>query len=260
MALLPGQDRARVFAALKAGEACLVSEPFANKHGVRAGDTIDLRFARLHVAGIYYDYSNERGWVIVDRKTLLRLLPDPAVSNLAVYLEPETGIEEGRKAVEEAVAGHRVLVFSNAALRQNALAVFDRTFAVTWALEAVAILVAVLGVAGALVSMVLDRRRELGLLRFLGAAAPQIRLLVLCEAGLLGLLANAIGLALGYLLSLLLIRVINVQSFGWTIQFHWPVALLVSALTVLYLASVAAGVYPARIAARLNPIEVIHEE
>ncbi len=260
MALLPGQDREKVLDEMRSSDVCIVSEPFANKHGVKPGDTLDLKFARFRVAGVYYDYSNERGYIILDRKTLLRHMPDPAASNLAVYLKPGVTLEAGRKAVEEVIEGLQALVFSNASLRQNALVIFDRTFAVTWALEAVAIFVAVLGVAGALVSMVIDRRRELGLLRFLGAAAPQIRSLILCEAGLLGLLANAIGLVLGYALSLLLIYVINVQSFGWTIQFHWPVALLFSALSVLYLASIAAGLYPARIATRLNPIEVIHEE
>jgi putative ABC transport system permease protein len=80
------------------------------------------------------------------------------------------------------------------------------------------------------------------------------------EAGLLGLLANVAGLALGVLLSLILIYVINKQSFGWTIQFHWPVAVLLGALSAVYAATVIAGLYPARVATRLNPIEVVHEE
>jgi putative ABC transport system permease protein len=73
-------------------------------------------------------------------------------------------------------------------------------------------------------------------------------------------LANLVGLGLGFLLSLVLIFVINKQSFGWTIQFHWPVAVLVGALSAVYAATVVAGLYPARLATRLNPIEVIHEE
>ena len=84
--------------------------------------------------------------------------------------------------------------------------------------------------------------------------------MILFEAGLLGLLANLAGLILGILLSLLLIFVINKQSFGWTIQFHWPVTMLLGALSLVYSATVLAGLYPARIATRLNPIEVIHEE
>jgi putative ABC transport system permease protein len=97
-------------------------------------------------------------------------------------------------------------------------------------------------------------------LRFLGATTAQIRKLILVEAGLIGLLANATGFALGLVLSLILIYVINKQSFGWTIQFHWPVAVLAGSITAVYAATVLAGITPARMAVRLNPIEVMHEE
>ena len=210
--------------------------------------------------GVYYDYSGGRGYIIVDRATLLRYLPDPAPSNLAVYLAPGVPLDAGRRAVERAVAGRRVVVTTNRNLREDAMRVFDRTFAITWALEAVTIFVAVAGIAGALLALVIDRRREFGLLRFLGGAQPQIRRLILFEAGLLGLLANLAGLALGVCLSFLLIYVIDKQSFGWTIRFHWPVAVLLGGLSVVYAATVIAGLYPARVATRLDPIEVIHEE
>jgi putative ABC transport system permease protein len=107
---------------------------------------------------------------------------------------------------------------------------------------------------------VIDRRRELGLLRFLGATNRQIRKLVMIEAGLIGLLANLAGVALGSALSLILIFVINKQSFGWTIRFHWPVAVLLGALTLVYAATLLSGLYPARVAVGLNPVEVVHEE
>jgi putative ABC transport system permease protein len=117
-----------------------------------------------------------------------------------------------------------------------------------------------MGIAGALLALVVDRRREFGLLRFLGAATSQIRKLILVEAGLIGLLANLVGFVLGLALSFILIYVINKQSFGWTIQFHWPAGILVSSLVGVFLATILAGLYPARIAIRLNPIEVVHEE
>jgi putative ABC transport system permease protein len=261
---LPGQNKEEIMRRLPTGDYAIVSEPFANKHGVKVGSTviIDLASGRtsFEVLGIYYDYSNERGYVIVDRATLLRHLPDPSPSSLAVYLKPGVSLEAARSELERATEGSGLAMFSNRTLREEAIKIFDRTFAITWALEAVAILVAVLGVAGALLALVIDRRREMGLLRFLGASAAQIRRLILCEAGMLGLLANAVGLTLGYFLSLILIYVINVQSFGWTIQFHWPVALLLGAISLIYVATILSGLYPARIAVRLNPIEVIHEE
>lgn len=261
---LSGRPAADVVHELQHDHTAIVSEPFANKHHLKAGDTLTLALgeqdASFRVIDVFYDYASERGFVILDRSTMLRYLPDQAPTNLAVYLQPGTDLESVRREIEKISANRDVLIFSNRDIRNEAVRIFDQTFAITYALEAVAIMVAVMGVAGALLALVIDRRRELGLLRFLGAATGQIRKMILVEAGVLGLLANLAGLALGFVLSLVLIYVINKQSFGWTIQFHWPVAILVSALSIVYVATILAGLYPARIATRLNPIEVVHEE
>jgi len=263
-------DRTAILAGLagregsNGGDAVVVSEPFANKHGVRAGDTIDLplgdRVVPFHVLGVFYDYGSEAGLIVMDRATLLRYLPGQSPSNLAVTLAPGADMEATRQAILLALAGRRVSIFSNREIRAQAIRIFDRTFAITYALEAIAILVAVVGIAGALLAVVIDRRRELGLLQFLGASRQQVRRLILFEAGLLGLIANFAGLALGVLLSLILIYVVNKQSFGWTIQYHWPAALLLAALGGVYVTTLVAALYPARTAARLAPIDVIHEE
>ena len=259
-----GRPEQQVLAELRNANAVAVSEPFTYKHHVKPGDSVTLSLgeaqAVFRIIDVYYDYSSERGNLIMDRNTMLRYLPDPAPSNLAVYFSPAANPEAVRAEIERVTAGHRVLISSNRDLRAEAVRIFDRTFAITYALEAVAVLVAVMGIAGAFLALVIDRRRELSLLRFLGAAGGQIQKLILVEAGLLGLLANLVGLLLGFALSLILIFVINKQSFGWTIQFHWPVAVLLGALTVVYAATVLAGLYPAQMAVRLNPLEVLHEE
>ncbi|HEY2823674.1 MAG TPA: ABC transporter permease [Candidatus Acidoferrum sp.] len=263
---LSGRATGEVLNELRGASAVIVSEPFANKHHVGRGDSITLSLgggkAAFRVVDIYYDYSSERGTVVMDRATALKYLPDPAPSSLAVYISPDASLSDVRHEIENAASAgdHRILTFSNRDLRTQALVIFDRTFAITYALEAVAVLVAVIGVAGALLAVVIDRRRELGLLRFLGAASWQIRKLILVEAGLLGLLATLAGVIQGFALSLILVFVINKQSFGWTIRFHWPVAILLGALTVVYIATVLAGLYPASVAIRLKPIEVVHEE
>ena len=261
---LSGRRTSEVLAELRDSNTVLVSEPFANKHHLRAGDSITLALgekrAEFRVVDVYYDYSSERGSVLMDRNVMLRYLPEPAASNLAIYVATDARMEDVRAEIERAAAGHRVLMFTNRDLRGEALRIFDRTFAITYALEAIAVLIAVMGVAGALLALVIDGRRELGLLRFLGAASGQIRKLIVIEAGLIGLLANFAGIALGFALSLILIYVINKQSFGWTIRFHWPVTVLLGALTMVYAATVLAGLYPARVAVRLNPVEVVHEE
>ncbi|MBV9404188.1 MAG: FtsX-like permease family protein [Acidobacteriaceae bacterium] len=261
---LPGENTDAILRKLPTGDYAIVSEPFANKHHVAASSVLELPLgAAIHsfqVLGIYYDYSTERGFILLDRRVLLSYLPDPAASSLAVYLKPAVNANSVRHGIDRVLSGHAVMVSPSSSLRRGALQVFDRTFRITYALEAIAIIVAVLGIAGSLLAMVLDRRREFGLLRLLGSAQQQVRRIILCEAGLLGLMANGIGLVLGTLLSLILIFVINKQSFGWTIQFYWPLALLVFALTAVFIATVVAGLYPALIATRANPIEVIHEE
>ena len=259
-----GRPANEVLEQLRGKNNVVVSEPFAYKHKVKAGDTITLPLganrASFRIVDVYSDYASERGYVLVDRDVLLKYLPDEAPTNLAVFVAPDASAAEVRKEILETAAGYPILIFSNRELRTEAVRIFDRTFAITYALEAVAVGVAVMGIAGALIALVIDRRRELGLLRFLGAASGQIRKMILVEAGLIGLLANLAGFVLGYLLSLILVFVINKQSFGWTIRFHWPVAVLVAALTVVYAATVISGLYPARVAVRLNPLEVIHEE
>lgn len=261
---LSGRPSEIVLQELRGKTNIIVSEPFSYKHKVKAGDTITLPLgetrANFQIVDVNYDYASERGYILMDREVLLKYLPDPTPSNLAVYVAPGAKPEEVRRKIQEVAAGHRILIFSDREIRAEAVRIFDRTFAITYALEAVAVIVAVMGIAGALIALVIDRRRELGLLRFLGAAPGQIRKMILVEAGLIGLLANLAGFVLGYFLSLILVFVINKQSFGWTIRFHWPVAVLLGALSVVYAATVVSGLYPARVAVRLNPLEVIHEE
>jgi putative ABC transport system permease protein len=261
---LSGAPAEDVFHQLIGNDAVIVSEPFANKHHTRSGDILKLnlgeRVGSFRVLDVYYDYSSERGLILMDRATLFQYLPSADPSNVAVYLRPGVSLDEGQRAVERVIAGRRVAVVRNRTLRDQAIQVFDRTFAITYVLEALAVFVAVTGVGSALLALVIDRRREFGLLRFLGAANHQVRRIILFEAGLLGAVANITGVTLGLILSLLLIHVINKQSFGWTIQFHWPVLVLLGALSTVYITTILSGIYPGRIATRLVPIEVIHEE
>jgi putative ABC transport system permease protein len=195
----------------------------------------------------------------VDRPLLRKHLPHQPPTNAALYVRGQDR-DRVETVLRARLAGRGVLIARNDELRRNALAVFDRTFAITYALEAVAIIVAMLGAANSLLALVLDRRREVGILRYIGAATAQLRRVVLLEAAFIGLLANLLGLALGFALSLLLVFVINKQSFGWTIQFHPPAGLLAGAAILIWCATVLAALYPARIAARLDPIEATHEE
>ncbi len=264
LTFLSRRPSADILRELAAGNNAVVSEPFANKHHVKVGDAITLPLGEqrvtFRVIDIFYDYGHEAGYIVLDWRTLRRYLPETAPTNLAVYLAPGANLERTRGAIHKVIANESLMMLSNGEIRQQAIRVFDQTFAITYAVEAISILVAIGGVAGALISIVIDRRREFGVLRYLGGTSAQIRKLILVEAGLIGILANALGLVLGYVLSLVLVYVINKQSFGWTIQFHWPVAVILGSLTIVYVATVLAGLFPARLAVRLDPVEVVHEE
>src|SRR6266436_5244243 len=140
-----GRPKEQILAELRDSNAVIVSEPFTYKHHLKAGDSLTLSLgetrATFRIADVYYDYSSERGSILMDRKTMLRYLPDPAPSNLAIYVSPGAHLDVVRAEIERASAGHRVLMFSNRDLRAGAIRIFDRTFAITYALEAVAVIV-----------------------------------------------------------------------------------------------------------------------
>ena len=245
---------------------CIVSEPFANKHHVQAGDTITLplggKLAQFRIIDIFYDYGNERGYIVLDRATMLRYLPDPAPSNLAVYIASGSGSRNGaqaRSSRPQPVSD--VLIFSNREIRREGDAhlrpdICHHLCAGSCRGDR--------GGDGHCGRADVDRDRPAARVRIAalswGATSAQIRKLILVEAGLIGFWPILRAWRSGVVLSLVLIFVINKQSFGWTIQFHWPVAVLLGALSVVYVATVLAGLYPARVAQRLNPIEVVHEE
>jgi putative ABC transport system permease protein len=140
------------------------------------------------------------------------------------------------------------------------LRIFDRTFSITYALHVIAIAVALLAVMNALFALVLEARREFGLLKYLGATNRQIGKIVLVKAGLLGLFGSFSGLAVGFALSFLLVYVINKQSFGWTIRFELPWVFLLQSFALVMFTSIVSGLIPARLAAKTPAPQVIKTE
>jgi putative ABC transport system permease protein len=260
----PADGRAAMRAAI-GQHALIVSESFAIKHNKQPGDVIMLDTpkgsAEFRVAAVYYDYSSDRGILVMDRPVFARYFGEPQPTSLSVYLragaDPDAVREDLLKQLGDE---YRVLIFTNASIRREVLRIFDSTFAITYALEAIAIFVAILGVATTLLTLILERKREIAMLRLVGAGRRQVRKMVMIEAGLMGALSQAIGLVIGLLLSLVLIYVINVQSFGWTIQFHLPLGFLIQSSILILIATALAGIYPARRAAQLHAATQVGEE
>lgn len=238
-----------------AGGGVLLSEVLADALGVTAGGTIAIMTPsgerRFPVVGVFYDYATDGGKVVMHESLYRESWGDDTATVLAVYLQPGAEVAAVRRAVEERVGreGH-LAVIANAELKREILAIFDRTFTVTYALQVIAVAIALLGIVNTLLTSVLERQRELATLRAVGAGRPQLRRLVLWEAFYLGLLGALLGLVGGLLLAVLLVRVVNKQSFGWTIQFLLPPGLLAEAVALALAAALVAGYLPARWAAR----------
>ncbi len=243
----------------------IVSEAFALRHNVKEGGRLSLKTPGgaldLEIVGVYYDYSRERGYIIIDRTTFLKHYRDPDVNSFIVYLEDKSQLESVRSQIIGGLGkDYKLIIRSNAQLKKDVLEVFDRTFAITYSLEIIAVGVAVLGLFNTLISLILERRREMGILRFLGAFRHQLRRIVLLEAGILGGVGTVLGLVAGVVVSYILIFVINKQSFGWTIQVHFPLGFLFGSTVFFWGVALLSGLVPARLAARLNPIEAVRVE
>jgi len=230
-----------------------VTESFAHHQRVEAGDSLSLPSAsgrvRLRIEGVFQDYSTDAGAVLMDRSLYERLWPEPRTESLALYLQPGASATQVRAAFLKLAGPARWLyVTPNQALRRRVLAVFDETFRITWALQGIAVTVAVLGVVSTLTALVLQRRRELATLRAVGALRSQLRTLVLAESALLGFSGSLLGCGSGLVLALLLVHVINRQFFGWTIQLTLEPGVFAGAVVLMTLTATLAGLLPARIA------------
>jgi putative ABC transport system permease protein len=250
---------------MRAG-AVIVSEPFANRLGLpRHGAEITLYTGRgLHtfpVAGIYYDYASTQGTVTMFLDVYRQYWDDQAVTAAALRLEPGTDPDQVVRELQGKLTPvQRLIIRPNAELRREVLEVFDRTFAITGALQILATVVAFIGVLASLLAIELERQRELGILRAVGLTARQLWGLIMIETGLMGAAAGLLALPTGYALALILVYIINRRSFGWTLQMQVVPDPFVLALVVAVSAALLAGIAPARHISRLMTSDAIRSE
>ena len=246
---LAGESRATLLHTIER-KGVILSEVLARRVQLDAGDRITLRTPvgprEFPITGVFYDYATDGGKVVMDRSLFRDLWEDDTTTVIPVYLaQGEDGVSVRRRIEESVGSKSRLTIISNAEIREEILEIFDRTFAVTYALELITVMIALLGIANTVVTSVLERQREMATLRAIGASVAQIRRLVLWETSCLGVLGGLMGVTGGVLLSLLLIEVINKQSFGWTIRFMLPGDLLLNAVALAFIAALAAGYLPA---------------
>ena len=270
--LMTHGDSTTVLSEAVAKDGVVISEVLARRLGLHAGERIRLQTPfgehEFPIIGIFFDYATDGGKIVMDRHMYQRLWQDETTTVIPVYVEAGADRAVVRRLLEERVRGlagssngqSPLIVISNTELKQEILVIFDRTFTVTYVLELIAIIIAILGIINTLVLSVLQRRREFAMLRSLGITMLHIRRLMLWESGYLGLLGGLLGVVGGTLLSVLLIEVINKQSFGWTIQFSVQPWVVVQALVLALGAAFVAAYIPAGWAARQSIVEGLRYE
>lgn len=257
-------DPKQAYAALVGQDRVLVSEALTIKQGVTRGArlTLDTPQGPRHfdVVGVYRDYASDQGYILMDRGTYRRYWQDDAITDMAIYAEPGADTEQLRTHIRQTLGDAPISVTSSATMRAQVLTVFDQTFAITDALHVIALSVSLLGVVGSLYALVLERQREWSILRQLGLSAGQLLRLVVVEAGLIGVAGVMLGSVAGLALSLLLVEVINRQSFGWTVEWQSPGLYLLKAGATIIICAMLAGILPARVAARTRIAEGLRRE
>jgi putative ABC transport system permease protein len=247
-------------------EGCvLISEAFARKNHVRDGDALTFiapeGVRRFTIAGTFYDYTRDEGLVFMSAKTFVAIWKDERVNSAAVYLKPNASPEEVRAQFRDAFSRTgQFLMLSNRELRTRVFEIFDQTFAVTYVLRTIAVIVAVVGICLTLTTLITERSRELAVFRAIGGSAAQLRRVLLCECAMVGLLAAIVGTASGLCLSFVLTGVINRAFFGWTIQLAFPWSSLAVTPVWIVTAAIVAGIIPAFRAGRLVLADALRSE
>lgn len=244
-------------------DAVLVSEPYAYRFRVSRGDVIELRtdrgLAEFSVLATYQSFDVNASGLMISRATYDRFFDDDAIDNLGLYLAAESDEAAVLRAIES-LPGARLSATSNQAIRDLSLDVFDQTFIITDVLYWLATGVALVGILSSMLALQLEKDREQGTLRALGMTRRQIAGLIGTQTGVIGFISGLAAIPLGLAMAWVLIEVINRRAFGWQIDITASPVIVAQAVAFSIAAALAAGLYPALRAARVEPAIAMREE
>lgn len=242
-----------------------ISEAMVDLYGMQPGHRITLPLAgqRLTflVAGVWRDYARQFGAVVIDERDYRRLTRDMHVTDAALWLAPGVAPAQAiARLRERVVGGHRLSFAEPGEIRAVSLRIFDRSFAVTYLLEAVAVIIGLFGVGASFGAQALARTREFGVLRHLGVMRRQVGAMLALEGALVALLGVLFGLALGSVIAMVLVHVVNPQSFHWTMNLTMPWGLLVVLASGVVGAAVLTAVWSARAAMSVDAVRAVRDD
>ena len=242
-----------------------ISEYLSTRYGLKRGDTIELKSPSGDVAfrvnDIFSSYATTSGFIYIDRKWLTKYWGLDDMTQMSVYLKKGVNADEFIQRLRKKLpAGYSLEIMNNQTLRERVMDIFNKSFAITYAIEFISIIVSLMGVINTLLALVFERSREISIIRYLGGSWRQIRQTLVLSAGVIGLAGIFFGSLLGLLMSIILVHVVNKISFGWEIDFRIPFLYLSAVTSVLFLTTLLAGILPSKIARKIDPTRFVSFE
>lgn len=247
------------------GKAVLVSDTFIERRKEKLGNTIYLDTPSgsipFKIAGIFRDFISDEGVVLIDRPIFIKYWKDDGIDLMQVYLKPNYKDRDVKELILKAVPKDMpVMVLTNSEFKKEMRNLLDQTFYLSYAMNGVAIIIAILSIINTLIASILDRYREIGVMRAIGSTKRQIRNIILLEACLLGIYGSALGVIVGTVLEIVGMNTLTVQATGWKLGTVIPVVFLLVAFFSTTLVAVLSGYYISRRAAELNIVEAVQYE
>jgi putative ABC transport system permease protein len=248
-----------------AGEGVIVADNFAQLHDLSLGDTVEIPApygtVRLPIVGIIVDYVDQQGTIFVDRKVFLEHWRDDTVSDFRVFVAPGTSIADLRQRITQLFAGRQhTFVLTNEESRAYILRLADQWFGLMNVQIGIAVLVAVFGIVNTLTVSITDRRRELGVLKAVGALRRQIRRSIWLEAASIAVIGVVLGCALGAVNLYYLLDIVHRDAAGLRLNYEFPTSTMLMLVPIMLAASFMAALWPSQAAVRGSLVEALEYE
>jgi putative ABC transport system permease protein len=242
-----------------------LSEPFAYKYDLNVGSVLSLKtdsgMKDFKVAGIYYDYASDQGLITIHYNQFKKYWKTKGVSGISIFVDDRYSINAVKEKIQSLETnGQQLVVRTYKFLRDSSIEIFDRTFLIAKVLQILSVIVAFIGILSSLMSLQLERKRELGILRANGLLPSQLFKIVNLQTLLMGFTAGVLALPLGNILAAILVYIINKRSFGWTMRFEILPSIMLEAMIVSLAAALLAGIYPGYKMSKTSPANALREE
>ncbi len=264
---LDRKDREKALDELKENQEVAISEYLRKMYGFKRGDKITLDTLEgkqdFIVNGVFLSYSTTSGLLILDRKWLKKYWKLDDVTQLSLFLKKGVDskeFEKKLKAILIADGNYSLEILNNKEIRKKIFKIFDRSFAITYAIEFIAIVISLIGIANTLLAFVIERKREISIIRYLGGSWKQIKGVLILSAGISATSGIFLGVILGILISIIFIKVVNQISFGWVVTYQIPFLFLFFLTVILFISTTLAGFFPSTIAKKIDPKRFISFE